>query len=274
MGQVSGQMDLLGTGASAPVFVAAPDDPWVSAAELEAVTNRKRRVIQVWFKRGCPHRQEVRNNQPCHLAQASVVLQWMRHNGMDPNVNTRVHGNGIAPKPRDQEQGTLVETIDELVAERCKELAGDVPYGSMIVQTRLMLDRLQRLISGNISTAEAKNLSGSLADVSREIRNLESARFDVERRNGEWLRRRSVEQFVAELCQVFVLELTALSQSMATAVQSELEASFAGAGIDSTVAARVATVAARRVVDEALSKRSTSIEEIVGKATRAGEDLS
>lgn len=254
--------------------VAAAHEPWLSAAQLAPYLNRKTRQIQVWFSEGAPHRIEVVNNQEVYRGRASEIRAWARAKGFDLRASVREgrararearEAGGGMQKPGSTVDVTLVDSIDEIVRERARELVGEVPFGDLLVQARLMFEAITKRRDGVLSPAEAKSVAESLAKLSGELRQLDEARFEAERRAGKWLAKDAAVRFIVELVGTFAVDMRTIESKMASKVSEHL----ISAGVDAVVAARVTAVAAREVTDEVATMRAEFYELAAERVTQA-----
>lgn len=235
------------------------EEVWVSVGEIAELMNRDRRAVLHWCSRAsgaCPHRRVGKSRNARVELRVSEVRAWMRGQGLDEKMA------GIAPGARGGAgdavgQITLADEIDGRIEARIEELMGGVPFGAMIGRARIAFDRMIRRAEGVMTAAEVRDSTQSLKHVSSELRQLEEAKFDAEERAGVWVKRRVAREVIAELCGFFVSDMTAMREMIA----AEVAGAVGGVGVgDSASSGRVASVAARGVVDRVMARRAGAIE--------------
>lgn len=261
-----------------------------SAEEVAREFGRAKRAVLLWVKEpfDCPHTLGVRRGHASPYFDFEEVAGWLSSRGLP----LRRAANGQSAKgPEGQIENGQRATgphseCGNVGVWPCGNPAlpfsmpdtglgarGEVDFDALVERWKLAAHRLfgsieEQAVAGTLPTDPnaKKQMAGAMVDISRELRQLDDKVFENQRRGREWVATAEAARIVAELSQMFVVDL----QGLGADLPGKLSGVLVNAGLipeaEGDNAARRMAVALREAVDVLRGRRAEVL-------ARAGEDL-
>jgi hypothetical protein len=182
----------------------------LSALVIARKVGREKRIVLKWCNEdGAPHDKTKRRGQPNSPSMNLEEIQdWLIAKGLAP-VLTDDPARGKGSTEPDQD-GDI-----DLFRERAASFSTDVDYGALIQRMQAQIDTLlARRPPGNAQPDWVRKWAAEVDRLSKELRQLEEAKFDSEKRKGVWIARSVALEMLTAEAKEFTGTLQALSSEV------------------------------------------------------------
>lgn len=235
----------------------------LKASDIAARTGRGVRVVQMWPKQGCPCSYVTDGGVQSPRFNLEEVQAWLRAKGLPATKGKG--GPDLAASLGDREAGN--DQVENMFATVWRDAHGKVDLQRQIADANLIMRDLRLSAERPCSSAEAQQFAAVLKQISQEIRMLELAVFEKEKRDGEWVRRATARDILTGEAGMFAADLETLGQDLSNAAVDALAAVVAPEQADTV--RRLLAVAVRSAVDRIRVRRADAIERAAGMLDHA-----
>lgn len=248
-----------------------------TAGQIAERLGCEKRTVLLWFRDGCPHISVVRGTkQRTLLSTMDDVTAWLRAKGLDvrrpgaadPAPRAAAGGEASATDaPGEGDRPRAAGTLDEhgplvaaLVRERVEREFGMLRVADLVMrwlQAARQIDRMLHDAPQGKDAGEMDRWAGAFSKLSKEFRQLDEMRHELEVRHGRWVERTAARRIVASAAEQFAADLAQLGSDLARDLLAVLEPLLREDAAEE--ARRVLAVRVRETIDAARARRAESI---------------